>query len=275
MVFCTLQPSPIKDILVLTMASSDGHQYLTDDAITELIGSLRTARDTPGLRGLVTTSRLGSFCDGLDDGAGAGRLPDREQAARLAARVGEAVRLLLEVPAPTAAAVSGDATSLGLALALAHDHCVVWEGAAVGLPEAARGRPLPGYVAALLRDKIAYARLRKLLMLRAEACTGRELVGTWYSANDPAVADREVVAAEACELLEGIDVGDGKNYAEARQAMWPESCAAVGIDITLPRPPSREEILHKEKEREKHGVSDLHRNNKNAKSMQINMCKTS
>lgn len=234
--FCTVQ-SPIDGIFVLTMASSDGHQYLTDDAIGDLIASLTAVRDTPGLRGLVTTSRLGSFCDGVDHDA-AGQ-PDEQ----VAARVGEVVRLLLEMPAPTAAAVNGDATSLGLALALAHDHCVVWRA-----PRWRSGGPAPappGYVAALLRDKVAYARLRKLLMLRAEACTGKELVGTWYSANDPAAADREVVAAEACELLEGIEVGSGKNYATARQAMWPESCAAVGMEITRPRRPSSpEQILH-------------------------------
>uniref|UniRef100_A0A0E0F4L9 Uncharacterized protein n=1 Tax=Oryza meridionalis TaxID=40149 RepID=A0A0E0F4L9_9ORYZ len=267
--FCTVQ-SPIDGIFVLTMASSDGHQYLTDDAIGDLIASLTAVRDTPGLRGLVTTSRLGSFCDGVDhDAAG----PPDEQ---VAARVGEVVRLLLEMPAPTAAAVNGDATSLGLALALAHDHCVVWEGAAVALPEARRRRPLPGYVAALLRDKVAYARLRKLLMLRAEACTGKELVGTWYSANDPAAADREAVAAEACELLEGIEVGSGKNYAAARQAMWPESCAAVGMEITRPRRPSSpEQILQiSEKEREKHGASDQYQN-KQTKIMKKIMYKTS
>uniref|UniRef100_A0A0D9XR63 Uncharacterized protein n=1 Tax=Leersia perrieri TaxID=77586 RepID=A0A0D9XR63_9ORYZ len=252
--FCTVS-SPIEGIFVVTMANSDGHQYLTDDAITDLIAALTRVRDTPGLRGLVTTSSHGSFCDGLDHDAHAA---DQAAAPLLASRVGEAVRLLLEMPAPTAAAVSGDATSLGLAIALAHDSLVVWEDAAVGFPEARHGRRLPAYAAALLRDKVAYARLRKLLMMRAQPCTGRELVGTWYSANSPASADRDMVAAEACELLEGIEFGDGHSYAKVRQAMWPQSCAAVGMDTALPPPPSRPPP--RDKDREEYEASDLHQN---------------
>ncbi|EAZ18050.1 hypothetical protein OsJ_33596 [Oryza sativa Japonica Group] len=164
--FCTVQ-SPIDGIFVLTMASSDGHQYLTDEAIGDLIASLTAVRDTPGLRGLVTTSRLGSFCDGVDHDAA--RQPDEQ----VAARVGEVVRLLLEMPAPTAAAVNGDATSLGLALALAHDHCVVWEAPRWRSRRPGAGANSRAYVPALLRDRVALARLRNLLILRPEAFHGK------------------------------------------------------------------------------------------------------
>ncbi|XP_062224698.1 enoyl-CoA delta isomerase 2, peroxisomal-like [Phragmites australis] len=244
--FCSLVAQD-GGIFVLTMATTDGHQYLNDEAITELVDKLSTVRKNPELRGLVTTSKIGSFCDGIDYDNN-----PEEQAAHLAQGMAEVIRLLLEMPVPTAAAVAGNATSLGLALALAHDHCVVWDYAVVMLPEAQRGRPLPEYASALLRDKVAHARLRKLLMLKSQRCTGKELASTWYSAHC-ANSDRAALVNSAWEVLEGVEVGKGTDFAKARQIMWPESCAAVGVATLPPRPRPSPQELQSEKAKQDPG----------------------
>lgn len=228
--FCSLVAHS-HGIFFLTMTSTDGHQYLTDEAITELINTLQTVRNDSSLKGLVTTSKIGSFCDGINHDS-----MSQEQAAHLSKRMAEVIRLLLEMPVPTAAAIGGNATSLGLALALVHDHCVVWEDAVLRLPEAQHGRQLPEYVAALLRDKVAYARLRKLLMLKSQACTGRELKHTWWSAHK-LTDDRHMVVNGAVEVLEEVDFDEGTDLAKVRQTICPESCAAVGMVTPQPHRP--------------------------------------
>ncbi|KAF6992775.1 hypothetical protein CFC21_009738 [Triticum aestivum] len=224
MSFCRLEPRD-NGVFVLTLASADEHNYLTDEAITELAEELEKVRNSPEVKGLVTTCEVGTFCAGLDYDHHA---ESEEQAENLAKRVAKVIRLLLELPVPTVAAVRGDARSVGLALVLAHDHLFVWDQAVLGLPEAQRGRPLPDYVPTLLRDKLSHARLRKLLMLNSQTCTGKELTGTWLS-TDGADGNRQVVLDKAIDLLHDLQVGDGANFAKARQMLCAETCAAVGI----------------------------------------------
>ncbi|KAF6981712.1 hypothetical protein CFC21_000171 [Triticum aestivum] len=244
MSFCRLE-SRGNGFLVLTMASADEHNYLTEEAITELVEVLKKVGNNAEAKGLVTTCEAGTFCAGLDYDHHA---ESEEQAEHLAGRVAEVIRLLLELPVPTVAAVRGNATSLGLALALAHDHCFVWDHAVLGLPEARRGRRLPDYVATLLRDKLSFARLRKLLMLRSQTCTGKELAGTWWSTHG-ADGNRQVVLDKAVDLLYDVQVGDGANFAKTRQMLCGETCAAVGITITMekhkPQPTPAELDSHK------------------------------
>ncbi|KAL6658496.1 hypothetical protein ACP70R_004082 [Stipagrostis hirtigluma subsp. patula] len=232
-------------VVHLKLAGDDSHHYLTKDAIDDLrrgLTEIRQLASSEPCRGLITTSSIGSFCDGIDHES-----TSAKDAADLAERMTDVIRLLLEMPVPTVAAVGGDAMSLGLALALAHDHCVVLEDAALGLPEARHGRPLPGYVPALLRDKVAYARLRKLLLLKSQVCTGKELAGTWWSAH-AAANYRHKVLTSALEVLEGIKVGDGTDYAKVRKTLWPGSCGSVNIETPLswPRASADEEQSDKQ-----------------------------
>lgn len=238
MSFCRLE-SRGNGFFVLTMGSADEHNYLTEEAITELVEVLKKVRNKAEAKGLVTTCEAGTFSAGLDYDHDA---ESEEQAEHLAGRIAEVVRLLLELPVPTVAAVRGNATSLGLALALAHDHCFVWDHAVLGLPEARRGRRLPDYVATLLRDKLSHARLRKLLMLKSQTCTGKELAGTWWSTHG-ADGNRQVVLDKAVDLLYDVQVGDGANFAKTRQMLCAETCAAVGITMEKHKPrPSPAEL---------------------------------
>uniref|UniRef100_A0A0E0R6X6 non-specific serine/threonine protein kinase n=1 Tax=Oryza rufipogon TaxID=4529 RepID=A0A0E0R6X6_ORYRU len=213
-------------IYVLTLASSDGHHYLTTEAITQLKQALERIRSTKA-RGLVTTTTSGSFCDGInavsDD-------DDDEPLSSLERGMAEVVRLLLDLPMPTAAAVRGDARWLGFVLALAHDHLFVHTEAVLGLAAAAdttakpRRRPLPDYVVALLREKIPYAQLRKLLLLKAHVFTGEELKGNWHSVHE-AIPNRD-------HNLQSVVVGDGMDYAKVRRTMYTNSCVAVAVTTT-------------------------------------------
>lgn len=220
-------------IYVLTLASSDGHHYLTTEAITQLKQALERIRSTKA-RGLVTTTTSGSFCDGInavsDD-------DDDEPLSSLERGMAEVVRLLLDLPMPTAAAVRGDARWLGFVLALAHDHLFVHTEAVLGLAAAAdttakpRRRPLPDYVVALLREKIPYAQLRKLLLLKAHVFTGEDLKGNWHSVHE-AIPNRDHVLAVAVQNLQSVVVGDGMDYAKVRRTMYTNSCVAVAVTTT-------------------------------------------
>lgn len=252
MSFCRLE-SRGNGFFVLTMGSADEHNYLTEEAITELVEVLKKVRNKAEAKGLVTTCEAGTFSAGLDYDHDA---ESEEQAEHLAGRIAEVVRLLLELPVPTVAAVRGNATSLGLALALAHDHCFVWDHAVLGLPEARRGRRLPDYVATLLRDKLSHARLRKLLMLKSQTCTGKELAGTWWSTHG-ADGNRQVVLDKAVDLLYDVQVGDGANFAKTRQMLCAETCAAVGITMEKHKPrPSPAELDDSDKAEEQSGTSN-------------------
>ncbi|KQJ89458.1 enoyl-CoA delta isomerase 2, peroxisomal [Brachypodium distachyon] len=267
--FCSLEPAR-DGFFVLTMSSADGHQYLTEHAVADLVKTLTRVRDDPKARGLVTTCQAGnavSFCDGInyadDDArqqAEAGdpgltwRVATRlatavsssvlfptvfqaERKADPAAGMAEVIRLLMELPMPTVAAVSGNATSLGVALALAHDSLVMWGRAELRLPETElRRRPLPDYAGKLLQEKLPSSELRKLHMSRP--CIGDQLVSSCYYVQS-ANKDKGAVLNDALQLLYKRTGGKAADIAKARRTKCPKTCADLGITgpQQLPRPP--------------------------------------
>lgn len=233
--FCDRTTDENGDIVVLKMRSDDGKQHLTEEAITGLIGILEgVKKDAKNFKGLITTSVSGSFCEGFNFDSSSPEA--KEKVYNLMATV---LQLLFELPMPTVAAVGGKATSLGLLLALAHDHCIVWKHAELALPEAKLGYLMPSYGAALLRDKVALALPRKLLMLKSQVCTGLDLSRKWTSAHSSS-DDRDGVLDDAFDLLQEIAIKKEVNYAKMRQTMYAQTTLAVDAKAL----PSEDEISY-------------------------------
>ena len=119
---------------------------LDDPLLDALCAALRTAGDDPAVRVIVLAGAGKVFCSGRDQkdagGAGAPRaLLQDESLERTIGVFTEALRLLLESPKPTVAAVHGAALAGGQALTLACDFVVAERDARFGNPEMQFGFP--------------------------------------------------------------------------------------------------------------------------------------
>jgi enoyl-CoA hydratase/carnithine racemase len=217
--------STVKDgIFILTLGGSDdGQNYLTVQSLMDLeeeLKDIRTNRVRSTSKGLVTTSKGELFCNGGDYG-------ETDELAHLMARV---VHEIFNMPFPTVAAVTGDVrSSLALALVLAHDDTATMEKAKFEVKEVRDGRAcMPPYVAALLRDKAAFPRMRSSMVLRSETMLGSDM--TYWEVFERWIYEKEGGGVDiASGIITGSfgDVHDGRAYITTRKSFFPESWKAV------------------------------------------------
>ncbi|XP_062225011.1 enoyl-CoA delta isomerase 1, peroxisomal-like [Phragmites australis] len=218
----------VKDgIFVLTLDGGDGgHNYLTLQSMADLKQKFEEIRRRarPWSKGLITTCSGGAFCHGVDYGALSQPTVDE-----LSYRMAEVLRLLFEMPFPTAAAVTGDVkSSLALALVMAHDDTATLKEATIEMPEVRDGHDnLPPYVGALLRDKVPYPLASSSLLLCSEAMKGSRM--KYWDIYDGICDDKEEVMKEAIHIVEVRigKIGDGRDYITTRKSFFPESWKAV------------------------------------------------
>ncbi|XP_062201259.1 enoyl-CoA delta isomerase 1, peroxisomal-like [Phragmites australis] len=218
----------VKDgIFVLTLDSGDGgHNYLTLQSMADLKQKLEEIRRKarPWNKGLITTCSGGAFCHGVDYGALSQPMVDE-----LSHRMAEVLRLLFEMPFPTAAAVTGDVkSSMALALVMAHDDTATLKETMFEMPEVRDGLGnLPPYVGALLRDKVSFPLVRSSLLLCSEAMNGSKMA--YWEFCEGIRDDNEAVMKEAVHIVE-VRIGkvrDGRDYITTRKSFFPESWRAV------------------------------------------------
>ncbi|KAL6658497.1 hypothetical protein ACP70R_004083 [Stipagrostis hirtigluma subsp. patula] len=211
-------------VVHLKLAGDDGHHYLTKDALDDLrrnLAEIRQQASSEPCRGLITTSSTGSFCDGInskDLWASVEATPEI-----LSDGMAAVVKELLAMPMLTVCAATGGATSLGLALALAHDDLVVLSDAYYRLGMVEDGIAVPPHVAALVREKTD--RWYTLTTLKSQWRTGHWM-RNWYFADAEAGSPDEVLR-EAEKLVDEWTGGDGEVHAGMRRQLFRQTWAAV------------------------------------------------
>jgi enoyl-CoA hydratase len=129
---------------VLRLNRPDRRNALSDALLDRLCAALRDARDDPAVRTIVLEGAGTCFSSGRDQADAGGTNRAILQDDSLERTVGvftEALRLLLDSPKPTIAAVHGYAFAGGQALTLACDFVVAERGARFGNPEMRFGFP--------------------------------------------------------------------------------------------------------------------------------------
>lgn len=136
---------------IATIVMDDGKANAMNAPFLEAL--IHALQQTRTAQAVVISGRSGFFSGGLDLKTLPGLSPDQFQATidtfeRL-------IRLVLEYPVPTVAAVAGHALAGGAVLLLACDQAIAGSGAyKIGLNEAAIGIPLPAFVMELARLRL-------------------------------------------------------------------------------------------------------------------------
>ena len=217
----------------LKLTGADGHHYLTDEGLKELCSELAKIREDAAsepCRALITTSSPGSFCDGIDYDDLKRSMNPAEQAKALSDGMAAVIKELLEMPMLTVCAATGDAASLGLALALAHDDLVVLSDASYRLGMVEDGVAVQPHIASLVREKTD--RWYTLTTLKSRWRSGNWM-RKWYFA-DCEAGTPDGVLVEAKKLVEEWAGSDGEVHADMRKQLYRESWNAVSVLQLVP-----------------------------------------
>lgn len=225
--YCSLK---LDKISILTFSANDRHRYITAEFIGELKSCIarvhnraRTSNCNDTL-GFIMRNASGSFCEGIDYGWLRGKNPDqaRQEVEKLMAGMAEVVMDLLALPMPTAADVRGHAASLGLVLALAHDHVEVWPDAQLKMKEVMEGYALPRYVTALIRSKVPDTWQALDLALQLVPSIPGVLVGSVPCDGDLKSSALDWMRENPVSSSQSWSLSVGTAYAEVRKAVLKE-----------------------------------------------------
>ncbi|CAJ1967157.1 unnamed protein product [Sphenostylis stenocarpa] len=227
---CTLEKRG--PLFVLTLTSEDDEQHrLNPTLLSSLLAALSQVKSqATAATALVTTAQGRFFCNGFDFSWA--RAAADPHVARLRLRcmsdsLRPVIAVLLSLPIPTVAAVTGHAAAAGAVLALAHDYVLMrGDRGVLYMPELDLGITLPDYFAAIMRAKVAAARDLVLAGRKVRAEEAVEM-GIVRSAHDSAESTAEAAMRLGEELARKEWVGEA--YAEIRRSLYPEVCDVLGL----------------------------------------------
>ncbi|XP_062201208.1 enoyl-CoA delta isomerase 1, peroxisomal-like [Phragmites australis] len=215
-------------VVHLKLTGGGDDHYLTEVALDELhhkLAEIRKLAAAEPCRGLITTSSTGSFCNGIDyeHVRASMEMTVAEKTSVLADRMAAVIKELLTMPMLTVCAATGNAASLGLALALAHDDLVVLGGASYRLGMVEDGVAVHPHIGALIREKTD--RWYTLTTLKSRSRSGNWM-RRWYFADCEGDSPDDVLR-EAQKLVDGWTSNDGVVHANMRKQLYRETWAAV------------------------------------------------
>jgi enoyl-CoA hydratase len=184
---------------VTLLRLAHGPNALDETLMAAVEGELATlaAAGAPPL--VVVSDHPSIFCPGLDlrkvDGL------SREEMRTFMVRFNGLLRSVVAYPGPTVAALAGHAIAGGCLLALACDRRVMaaW-GARLGLSEINLGIPVPAGAVHMLRT-LYPSRTVEQLVLEGDGFSGERALDCGLVER---LAEREAVAAEACQVAEHL-----------------------------------------------------------------------
>lgn len=217
-------------IVHLKLTGADGHHYLTDEGLKELrveLAKIREGAASEPCHALITTSSQGSFCDGIDYENLERGMNLEEEAKALSDGMAAVIKELLQMPMLTVCAAAGNAASLGLSLALAHDDLVVLSDASYRLGMVEDGVAVQPHIAALIREKTD--RWYTVATLKSRGRSGNWM-RKWYFA-DCEAGSPDAVLGEAKMLAEKWAGRNGEVHAGMRKQLYRESWDAVNAVV--------------------------------------------
>ncbi|XP_062225012.1 uncharacterized protein LOC133923767, partial [Phragmites australis] len=220
-------------VVHLKLTGGGDDHYLTMEALDELhhkLAEIRKLAAVEPCRGLITSSSTGSFCNGIDyyeHARASMEMTVAEKASVLADRMAAVIKELLAMPMLTVCAATGNAASLGLALALAHDDLVVLSEASYSLGMVKEGVAVHPHIGALIREKTD--RWYTLTTLKSRSHSGNWM-RRWYVADCEAGSPDDVLR-EAQKLVDEWTSSDGMVHADMRKQLYRETWAAVSAIV--------------------------------------------
>ncbi|QFG25907.1 enoyl-CoA hydratase-related protein [Actinomadura sp. WMMB 499] len=207
------------DVFVLRLDA--GENRFGPDFLGAVEGALDTVAKADGPRALVTVGTGKFFSNGLDLewlGANGDRFEE------YLGRVNGLYARLLELPAPTVAAVNGHAFAGGGMLALAHDFAVMRaDRGYFCLPEVDLGMSFTPGMNALITARLSAATAHEA-MITGRRYTAEQAIAAGIVRS--AAAEAEVLPA-AVELAASLAGKDGKTVGKIRRDMYRATLAAL------------------------------------------------
>jgi 4-carboxy-3-alkylbut-2-enoyl-[acp] decarboxylase len=190
-----LRREPAGEGIVSLHVSTDDAPYIEADFADRLAAAVASVKDDPSVRVVLLEGGSRYFC------AGASResllRPDADRAVPQYAA--ELPRLLLDIPVPTVAAMSGHAIGGGFALGLLCDMPLLAEESLYGMNFMALGFS-PGMGSTVLLEDALGPRLARELLFTGRLVKGRALAAAGF----PAVAPRADVRDRALGLAREV-----------------------------------------------------------------------